>query len=132
MLDLFAGTGALGIEAVSRGAAYALFVDDGAEARALLRDNIETLGLWRCHPNLPPRRQESRPGRTGREPFSLAFIGPPYGRKPAEKARTRCAMAAGLTPGALVVVEEQSSRPFAGFESSRRSWITVFTFCGFG
>src|SRR6186713_3684809 len=45
VLDLFAGTGALGIEAISRGAAYALFVDDGVEARALLRDNVETLGL---------------------------------------------------------------------------------------
>src|SRR5215471_5692601 len=45
VLDLFAGTGALGIEAISRGAAFALFVDDGVEARALLRDNSETLGL---------------------------------------------------------------------------------------
>ena len=45
VLDLFAGTGALGIEAISRGAAYALFVDEGVEARALLRDNIESLGL---------------------------------------------------------------------------------------
>src|SRR5262245_53837501 len=45
VLDLFAGTGALGIEAISRGAAYALFVDEGVEARALLRDNIERLGL---------------------------------------------------------------------------------------
>jgi 16S rRNA G966 N2-methylase RsmD len=45
VLDLFAGTGALGIEALSRGAAYVLFVDDGAEARALLRNNVEALGL---------------------------------------------------------------------------------------
>src|SRR5215470_19032544 len=45
VLDLFAGTGALGLEAVSRGAAFALFVDDGAEARALLRENVEALGL---------------------------------------------------------------------------------------
>src|SRR5476651_854308 len=45
VLDLFAGTGAFGIEAMSRGAAFALFVDDGAEARALLRGNVETLGL---------------------------------------------------------------------------------------
>src|ERR1700745_2647373 len=45
VLDLFAGTGALGIEAVSRGAAFVLFVDDGAEARALLRENVATLGL---------------------------------------------------------------------------------------
>src|SRR5882757_754330 len=45
VLDLFAGTGALAIEALSRGAAFALFVDDGAEARALLRENVATLGL---------------------------------------------------------------------------------------
>src|SRR6202051_3081840 len=45
VLDLFAGTGALGIEALSRGSAFALFVDDGAEARALLRENVATLGL---------------------------------------------------------------------------------------
>src|SRR5215469_18815282 len=45
VLDLFAGTGALGIEAVSRGAAFTLFVDDGAEARALIRQNVDTLGL---------------------------------------------------------------------------------------
>ena len=45
VLDLFAGTGALGIEAISRGAAFALFVDNGAEARALLRNNVEALAL---------------------------------------------------------------------------------------
>src|SRR5258706_13594460 len=45
VLDLFAGTGALGIESLSRGAAFALFVDDGAQARALLRENVATLGL---------------------------------------------------------------------------------------
>src|SRR5215213_5406544 len=45
VLDLFAGTGALGIEAISRGAAFTLFVDNGAEARALLRQNVEALGL---------------------------------------------------------------------------------------
>src|SRR5207344_3660581 len=45
VLDLFAGTGALGLEALSRGAAFALFIDEGAEARALLRENVATLGL---------------------------------------------------------------------------------------
>src|SRR3954471_4013819 len=45
VLDLFAGTGALGLEAISRGAAFALFIDDGAEARGLLRENVATLGL---------------------------------------------------------------------------------------
>src|ERR1700710_1337135 len=45
VLDLFAGTGALGLEALSRGAAFALFIDDAAEARALMRENVEALGL---------------------------------------------------------------------------------------
>ena len=66
VLDLFAGTGALGIEAVSRGAAFVLFVDDGAEARALLRENVATLGPWRHHPHLPPRRHQARPGASDR------------------------------------------------------------------
>ena len=66
MLDLFAGTGALGLEALSRGAGFALFVDDGAEARALIRQNVEALGLGRRHAHLPPRRDEARPGASGR------------------------------------------------------------------
>ena len=67
MLDLFAGTGALGIEAVSRGAKFTLFVDNGAEARALLRNNVEALGLGgvtkvyrRDATNLGPRIRWSR------------------------------------------------------------------------
>ena len=77
VLDLFAGTGALGIEAVSRGAAFALFVDNGAEARALLRNNVEALGLGgvtkvyrRDATNLGPAHPM--------EPFSLVFLDPPY------------------------------------------------------
>ena len=66
VLDLFAGTGALGIEAVSRGAAFALFVDNGAEARALLRNNVEALGARRRHQGLSPRRHRSRPGASDR------------------------------------------------------------------
>src|SRR5689334_24346683 len=79
VLDLFAGTGALGIEAVSRGARFTLFVDNGAEARALLRNNVEALGLGgvtkvyrRDATNLGPAHPM--------EPFSLAFLDPPYGK----------------------------------------------------
>ena len=60
VLDLFAGTGALGIEAISRGAKFVLFVDNGAEARALLRNNVELLGLRRRDKGLSPRRHQSR------------------------------------------------------------------------
>src|ERR1043165_6470616 len=85
VLDLFAGTGALGIEAISRGARFALFVDNGAEARALLRNNVEALGLGgvpkvyaRSAPDLGPAHPV--------EPFSLVFLDPPYGKGFAEQA----------------------------------------------
>src|SRR3954449_10034576 len=85
VLDLFAGTGALGIEVVSRGAAFTLFVDNGAEARALLRNNVEALGLGGV--TKVYRRDATDPGPAHpMEPFSLVFLDPPYGRGLAEKA----------------------------------------------
>ena len=79
VLDLFAGTGALGLEAISRGAAFALFVDDGAEARALLRANVEALGLGGVTRIF--RRDATKLGPAHPvEPFALVFLDPPYGR----------------------------------------------------
>jgi 16S rRNA (guanine966-N2)-methyltransferase len=132
VLDLFAGTGALGIEAVSRGAAFALFVDNGTEARALLRNNVEALGLGgvtkvyrRDATNLGPAHPM--------EPFSLAFLDPPYGKGLAEKALTSLRDGGWLTRGALVVVEEAKAAAFAapeGFsELERRTYDdTEFVF----
>src|SRR6185295_10828377 len=85
VLDLFAGTGALGLEAVSRGAAFALFVDDAAAARALLRENVATLGLGGTTRIF--RRDATRLGPAHPlDPFGLVFLDPPYGKKLAEKA----------------------------------------------
>ena len=85
MLDLFAGTGALGIEALSRGAAFALFVDEGAEARALLRENVTALGLGGVSRIF--RRDATKLGPAHPvEPFSLAFLDPPYGQGLAQAA----------------------------------------------
>src|SRR5262249_48366161 len=85
VLDLFAGTGALGLEALSRGAAFALFIDDGAEARALLRENVAALGLGGVTRVF--RRDACKLGPAHPiEPFSLAFLDPPYGRGLAEAA----------------------------------------------
>ena len=79
VLDLFAGTGALGLEALSRGAAFALFIDEGAEARALLRENVATLGLGGTTRIF--RRDATKLGAAHPiEAFSLAFLDPPYGR----------------------------------------------------
>ena len=97
VLDLFAGTGALGIEAVSRGAAFVLFVDDGAEARALLRENVATLGLGGTSKVF--RRDATKLGPAHPiEPFSLVFLDPPYGKGFAEKAIASAQAAAGSLP----------------------------------
>ena len=101
VLDLFAGTGALGIEALSRGAAFTLFVDDGAEARALLRENVATLGLGGTSRIF--RRDATKLGPAHPvEPFALAFLDPPYGKGLAEQALASARAGGWLKPDALV------------------------------
>ena len=105
VLDLFAGTGALGLEALSRGAAFALLVDDGAEARALIRQNVETLGAAGVTRIF--RRDAAKLGAVHpNEPFSLVFLDPPYGKGLAEKALVSAREGGWMTPEALIVVEE--------------------------
>ena len=136
VLDLFAGTGALGIEAISRGAKFALFVDNGAEARALLRNNVEALGLGGV--TKVYRRDATSLGPAHPvEPFSLVFLDPPYRMKLAEKALVSLRDGGWLTPGALLVVEESKAAAFAtpeGFEElERRAYDdTEFVFLKFG
>src|SRR5262245_61154159 len=97
VLDLFAGTGALGIEAASRGAGFALFVDDGAEARALIRENVEALGLGGVTRVF--RRDAAKLGAAHPlEPFSLVFLDPPYGKGLGEQALTAARDGGWLTP----------------------------------
>jgi len=113
VLDLFAGTGALGIEAISRGADYALFVDEGVEARALLRDNVESLGLGGVTRIF--RRDASKLGPAHPlDPFSLVFLDPPYGKGLAEKSLISARDGGWLMPEALLVVEEAAD---AGFKT---------------
>jgi len=131
VLDLFAGTGALGIEAMSRGAAFTLFVDDGAEARALLRGNSEMLGLGGSTKIY--RRDATKMGPAEMSPFSLAFLDPPYGKGLAEKALASAREGGWLAPEALVIVEEAADagfKPPEGFEElERRDYDdTQFTF----
>jgi 16S rRNA (guanine966-N2)-methyltransferase len=122
VLDLFAGTGALGIEALSRGAAFTLFVDDGVEARALLRDNTGSLGLGGVTRIF--RRDATKLGPVHPlEPFSLAFLDPPYRKSLAEKALTSARAGGWLAPAALAVVEEATDaafKPPEGYEELER------------
>jgi 16S rRNA (guanine966-N2)-methyltransferase len=135
VLDLFAGTGALGIEALSRGAAFALLVDEGVEARALLRANVEALGLGGATRIF--RRDATKLGAAKPvEPFSLAFADPPYGRGLAAKALTSARDGGWLVPNALVVVEEAIEAKFAAPEGfiqiDRRAYDdTEFVFMRF-
>jgi 16S rRNA (guanine966-N2)-methyltransferase len=132
VLDLFAGTGALGIEALSRGAAFTLFVDEGAEARALLRENVAALGLGGTSKVF--RRDATKLGEP--QPlarFSLAFLDPPYGQGLATAALNSARSGGWLTPDALIVVEEATKAQFAapdGFhEIDRRRYDdTEFVF----
>ena len=132
VLDLFAGTGAIGIEAISRGADYALFVDEGVEARALLRDNVESLGLGGVTRIF--RRDASRLGPAHPlDPFSLVFLDPPYGKGLAEKSLISARDGGWLVPQALLVVEEAADAGFTapdGFaELERRRYDdTEFVF----
>jgi 16S rRNA (guanine966-N2)-methyltransferase len=132
VLDLFAGTGALGIEAMSRGAAFALFIDDGAEARALLRQNVEALGLGGVTRIF--RRDATRLGAAHpNAPFRLAFLDPPYRKGLAEASLVSLRDGGWLTSDALVVVEEAADAGFSappGYaEIERRRYDdTEFTF----
>jgi 16S rRNA (guanine966-N2)-methyltransferase len=106
VLDLFAGSGALGLEAMSRGAAFALFVETDAAARGAIRDNIETLGLFgstRIH-----RRDATdlgvKPAGLG-EPFDLVFLDPPYHKGLGERALAHLGEGGWITHGAIVAYE---------------------------
>jgi 16S rRNA (guanine966-N2)-methyltransferase len=122
VLDLFSGTGALGIEALSRGAVFALFVEEAAEARALIRANVETLSLTGVTKIF--RRDATRLGPRGAfEPFSLVFCDPPYGKGFAEKALASAHEGGWLADDALLVVEESVAAKFTapdGFEVLER------------
>ncbi|MDB6454013.1 16S rRNA (guanine(966)-N(2))-methyltransferase RsmD [Falsirhodobacter sp. 20TX0035] len=104
VLDLFAGTGALGLEAISRGAVHATFVDDGNASRTLLRRNIEITRAEGATDIL--RRDATRLGASAGDPFTLVFLDPPYSKGLGEKALASALSGGWLAPDALVVWEE--------------------------
>lgn len=121
-LDLFAGTGALGLEAISRGARFCIFVDEGSEARACLRENVEAFGLGGQTKIF--RRDATRLGPAhalGR--FGLVFCDPPYGKGLGEAALASARDNGWLAPEALIVWEEAAETKIAaprGFEEIER------------
>ena len=126
VLDLFAGTGAMGIEALSRGAAYCLFVEDDADARGLIRSNVEAFGLTGVTRIF--RRDATDLGAANKreQGFGLVFCDPPYGKGLGEKSLVSALAGGWLAPGAVVALEEKSDAEIVlppGFvEIDRRSW----------
>ncbi|WP_417685506.1 16S rRNA (guanine(966)-N(2))-methyltransferase RsmD [Roseibium sp.] len=108
VLDLFAGSGALGLEALSRGARHCTFIEEGAEARGVIRRNMEALGLNGVAKIF--RRDATRLGAVGTiEPFDLVFADPPYDKGMGEKALATAREGGWLKPGAVCVLEERAS-----------------------
>ena len=112
VLDLFAGTGAMGLEAISRGSRFCQFVDDSAEARGLIRKNADALGviglakIW--------RRDAADLGPCAPQPgFDLVFADPPYGKGLGEKALRSLVAGQWLNPGAIIVLEESGKAEIA-------------------
>lgn len=104
VLDMFAGTGALGLEALSRGAAEVTFVDDGAKAQGLIRANI---GKMRAEEHARVIRQDARKlGPNTGVPYGLVFLDPPYGKGLGEVALAAALAGGWLAPGAMIVWEE--------------------------
>ncbi|MCC1491069.1 16S rRNA (guanine(966)-N(2))-methyltransferase RsmD [Cognatishimia sp. F0-27] len=126
VLDLFAGTGALGLEALSRGAADVVFVDDGRAAQALLRENIAMLdvaGVTRVLNRSALRLPAAQKGCT------LVFLDPPYGKGLGARALSAARAGGWVAPGALIVWEENAPQPapegFVLLDSRRYGDTTV-------
>jgi 16S rRNA (guanine966-N2)-methyltransferase len=112
VLDLFAGSGALGLEALSRGARYAVFIEESADARAAIRRNVEALGLtgvtkiW--------RRDATKLGEAGTlAAFQLIFCDPPYGKGLGERALAEAVNRGWAEHGAIAVLEERADTDIA-------------------
>lgn len=139
IIDLFAGSGALGFEAMSRGGEWCLFVETDADARGAIRDNAEALSLFgvtRIH-----RRSATdlgaKPAGVG-PPFTLAFLDPPYGKGLCEPALKALHEGGWLAPGAVAIVEQGKDEipaQMQGFiEDDRRHYgaaqIGVYRYAG--
>ncbi|MCY4287068.1 MAG: 16S rRNA (guanine(966)-N(2))-methyltransferase RsmD [Aestuariivita sp.] len=106
ILDIFAGTGAMGLEAISRGADSAIFVENSRESRRLLRENISTLQLEVRSRIIA--EDATRLGANDTDPTSIVFLDPPYGKGLGLAALSALTTGGWLSADALIVWEEST------------------------
>ncbi len=129
VLDLFAGTGALGLESLSRGAAHVTFVDDGAVAQRLLAANIAKLRRGADCRVLAVKAYALPPGT----PCGLVFLDPPYGQRLGLTALQKARGTGWIAPGALIAWEENTAQiappGFTRLDARRHgdTWITLLS-----
>ena len=105
VLDLFAGSGQMGLEAISRGASKATFIDSSREAMDIVKQNAKAVGFFDiCHYLVSDWRNYIRKA-SGREQFDLVFVDPPYAMQCCADAAAALAKAELIIPGAIVVLE---------------------------
>lgn len=128
VLDLFAGTGALGLEALSRGAAHVTFIDNGKAAQALIRENIKKLKRQSDTTLLPTDATQSPKTTT---PANLVFLDPPYGMQLGPKALASAKSSGWIGSDTLIVWEENAAQiapvGFSLLDSRRygQTWVTL-------
>ncbi len=112
VMDLFAGTGALGLEALSRGAKFCQFVEESAEARGIIRKNADAFGaIGQC--KIWKRDATDLGSCAPQSPFELVFIDPPYGQGLGKKALQALVDGSWLTAGGMVVLEDSEAAEVA-------------------
>jgi 16S rRNA (guanine966-N2)-methyltransferase len=127
--DLYAGSGALGIEALSRGAEHVVFVDAAGSAIQCIRDNVERLGIAQRATSVRSRVERAGGALLRSAPYALILCDPPWPELgPAQAALARLAWSELLSPGAIVVVEHPARRPLERLAGTglalgqRRTW----------
>ena len=132
VLDLFAGSGALGLEAISRGAQSAMFIDSARDAIEVVKKNARALGFFdECRYLVSDWRNYLRKA-SGREVFDLVFIDPPYSMMCCKEAALRLGESGMLAKGALLVLESGEEQiaegDFPGFETIKSTHYGKKTF----
>lgn len=134
VLDLFAGTGALGLEALSRGAAHVTFVENGRKGQSLIRENIEMCDV-KSRTKILGRDATRLPANPDL-PYDLVFLDPPYAKSMGEKSLASALASQWIAQDALILWEESApiiapqgcavleTRGFGGTNISFLSWKT--------